>query len=110
MGASAGDGPCELCARERALTFHHLIPRTVHSNRWFKRRYTREELARGLDLCSDCHAAIHRFVPSEKELGRRYATREALLEHPEIAKFVAWVARRAPDRRYRTRTGGGRRR
>ena len=42
-------------------------------------------------LCKDCHRAIHRLVPKEKELGRYYHSLELLLAHPEIAKFVDWV-------------------
>ena len=95
------DGTCELCGRERPLTFHHLIPRTVHRNKWFKKRFTRAQMNSGLDLCSDCHGAIHRIVPREKELARSYNTKELLLEHPEIAKFVAWVSTRAGKHRYR---------
>ena len=56
------------------------------------------------ETCSDCHAAIHRFVPSEKELGRSYNTKDALLAHPEIATFVAWVSTQRADRRFPTRT------
>ena len=103
-------GTCVLCERERELTFHHLIPRTVHSNKWFRRRFTREQMAAGLDLCADCHSAIHRFIPSEKELARDYNTLEALLAHPELASFVAWVSTREGKRRYRTRAPGGARR
>ena len=44
-----------------------------------------------VDLCHDCHSAIHKYVPKEKELGRNYYTLERLLEHPEIAKFVEWI-------------------
>jgi hypothetical protein len=102
-------GPCALCARERPLTFHHLIPRTVHSNKWFRRRFSREEMAQGLDLCSDCHSAIHRIIPNEKELARDYRTREALLEHPELATFVTWVSTREGKQRYRTKRPGRRR-
>lgn len=103
MSRQSGYGACELCARARELTFHHLIPRTTHSNKWFKKNFTREEMARGLDLCADCHSAIHTLVPSEKELGRSYNTREALLDHPELARFVEWVATRTGKRRYRLR-------
>ncbi len=104
MARGPAEGPCELCGRVRPLTFHHLIPRSVHANKWFKERHTREEMARGIDVCRDCHSAIHRFVPSEKTLARDYATKEQLLTHPELAKFVAWVSTRSPDRRFRTRT------
>lgn len=96
-------GTCELCQRDRELTFHHLIPRTTHRNKWFRKNFTREEMQRGLNLCRDCHSAVHQFVPSEKELGRHYNTREKLLEHPELAQFVTWVAQRSGKQRYRTR-------
>lgn len=46
----------------------------------------------GLMLCTDCHKTIHRHI-DHIELGRFYHSKEALLEHPEVAKFVKWVAR-----------------
>ena len=27
---------CELCEAEEVYNFHHFIPRTLHSNKWFK--------------------------------------------------------------------------
>jgi len=92
---------CELCQVEDAYNFHHFIPRTLHSNKWFKRRYTRQEMQAGIEVCKSCHAAIHDLVPEEKELGRNYNTRDKLLAHPEIGKFVLWKQRRtapAPNR------------
>lgn len=53
---------CELCQTDAATSRHHLIPRTLHSNKWFKRRYTRQEMQQGVNLCGDCHRAIHRMV------------------------------------------------
>lgn len=47
-----------------------------------------------IDICRDCHLAIHRLVPKEKELGRHFNTIPLLLGHPEIGKFVAWVSKR----------------
>ncbi|MCA8924455.1 MAG: hypothetical protein KDD82_21775 [Planctomycetes bacterium] len=102
MGRAAGFGPCALCARELNLTFHHLIPRTTHRNKWFRKTFSFEERNRGLDVCPDCHGAIHRFVPNEKVLGRSFNTRELLLAHPELAAFVRWVSTRGA-RRFRTR-------
>ena len=85
---------CELCQSEDAHNFHHFIPRTLHSNKWFKKRFTREEMRAGIDVCHDCHSAIHDLVPDEKELGRHYNTLQKLLAHPEIAKYVAWRKKR----------------
>jgi len=91
-------GTCALCCRsERVLTAHHLIPRTLHRNRWFKKNFSREQMNETVDLCRDCHSAIHRFV-DEKTLGREVNTLEALRDHPEIAKFVAFVARQRSER------------
>ena len=86
---------CCLCKRVTrwGTTEHHLIPRSCHSNKWFKKRYTRERLQATINVCRDCHRAIHELIPDEKQLGRWYHTVEALLRHPEISKFLAWVKR-----------------
>jgi len=93
MPMSSTDNRCALCGRvtKRGTTKHHLIPRTLHSNKWFKRHFTREELHRTIDVCRDCRKAIHRLVPDEKQLGRHYNSVERLLAHEQIGKFVAWV-------------------
>ena len=84
---------CCLCGRatKRGTTEHHLIPRQCHSNKWFKKRFTRLEMQQTIPVCPDCHDAIHRFVPSHKELGRYYNTPEKLLEHDQLNTFVTWV-------------------
>jgi len=84
---------CELCQQEPATSFHHLIPRTLHSNRWFKKNFTREQMRSGIVVCRQCHRSIHKFA-SEKELGRRFYTMELLLAHPDVAKYVTWRQRR----------------
>lgn len=87
------DLACELCGRvtKRGTTEHHLIPRTCHGNKWFKKRFTRGQMHTTVSLCRECHHAIHDFVPDEKELGRDFNTLDKLLAHPELARFVAWV-------------------
>ena len=100
--ARSKQGHCALCQREDSLTFHHLIPKTLHSNKWFKKNFTRQDMCRGIDLCRDCHGAVHRFI-TEKQLGREFNTLEALAAHPDVAKFVAWIAPRRPGR-VRTRS------
>ena len=84
---------CELCQRtlRKGTTAHHLIPRTCHRNKWFRKRYSRQEMQRTVDLCGDCHRAVHDLVPSEKELGRHFNTVEKLLAHEPIARFVEWA-------------------
>ena len=83
---------CELCQRpEVFLTKHHLVPRTRHRKKSAQRRFARDEMRNGiLWLCRPCHNHIHdRF--SEKELEAQYHSREALLAHPDIGRFVDWL-------------------
>ncbi len=86
---------CQLCARhtKRGTTEHHLIPRTCHSNKWFKKNFSREQMRETVSLCSDCHQAIHAFVPNEKQLGREFNTLEKLLSHPLISNHVQWISK-----------------
>jgi hypothetical protein len=82
---------CALCQRERPLTFHHLIPRTLHSNKWFKKNFTRDDMqTRGIMVCKQCHKHIHRTYP-HKVLGRQLNTLEALRSAPKIKQFVKWA-------------------
>lgn len=73
---------------------HHFIPRTVHSNKWFKKNFTRQAMtSSGADLCDDCHDFLYRkWEP--KELGRRLNSLEKLRAEEEVAKFVAWVRKK----------------
>lgn len=92
----APDDPvCALC--ERAIPAsqrdaHHLVPKSRGGVRttWLHRI---------------CHRQVHALF-SEAELERDFASAEALRQHPEMARFIAWV-RRKPDGFYeRTRKSG----
>ena len=76
---------CFLCGRPlgRRIEWHHPIP---------KSRGGRETVG----VHPICHRTIHRRL-SNKELERDYASAEALRAHPEIARFIAWVASKDPD-------------
>lgn len=87
---------CELCGSEiDELNFHHLIPRTLHSNKYFEKRYDKTYMREtGIWICKFiCHGQIHRFI-SEKEMGLNYNTLDKLLEHPDVKKFVEWRKKR----------------
>jgi hypothetical protein len=85
-------GICELCERELELTEHHLIPRTNHKNKWFRANFTLDDMkTRKLNLCGDCHPAIHKSIPDEKVMGRDYNTKAKLMSNQEVRKFVDWV-------------------
>ncbi|MGB5063821.1 MAG: hypothetical protein WBQ37_08680 [Candidatus Competibacter sp.] len=83
---------CELCGRfMSALTRHHLIPRTRHRKKRTQRLFEREEVrTRILWICQPCHNHIHKVL-SEKEMEAGYHSREALLAHPTIRRFAAWI-------------------
>jgi hypothetical protein len=98
---------CELCGRVvPRVTKHHLIPRTRHSNRRNKKLFDRTEIHRRVAwLCPPCHKQVH-AVLTEKQLEREYNSVAKLAAHPDIAQFVAWIAKRPQLRRVRTRRRG----
>jgi len=81
---------CELCGSDITDSFHHFIPRTLHTNKWFQKRYTKEQLALGIDICRSCHRTIHNVIPNAKELGREYNTLDKLRTHPKIVSHIEW--------------------
>ncbi len=77
---------CPLCDRPIPLdqgVAHHLVP---------KSKGGRETTL----LHKACHQQVHATF-SETELARHYNNAEALKEHPEIAKFVAWISNKPLD-------------
>jgi hypothetical protein len=84
---------CALCRRAAFhLTRHHLIPRTVHRRSRTRRNFTRDQRLAVVSLCRACHKQIHSLF-TESELARTYCSIEALVAHPEVARFIKWVAR-----------------
>lgn len=83
---------CPLCERpipESQRDAHHLVPKS-------KGGRDTEYLHR------ICHRQIHALL-TETELARDYRSVEALLAHPELARFVAWVRNKPDDFYGRTR-------
>lgn len=80
-------GPCPLCGRTipvgPAADRHHWVPRAKGGRDWSW-------------LHRVCHRKIHSLF-TEAELARLYPTAAALLGHPEIRRFVAWVRKRPID-------------
>lgn len=46
----------------------------------------------GIDLCDDCHSAIHKFF-TEKELGKLYNDKNKLLSQEKVINFIRWIKR-----------------
>ncbi|HYI72625.1 MAG TPA: HNH endonuclease [Skermanella sp.] len=76
-----------------SVNLHHLVPRTYKGT---------ETVA----LHRICHSKIH-AVLSEKELRDHFHTIDRLRSHPEIARFIKWVARKPPT--FTDKHRGGRR-
>ena len=88
---------CPLCGRPippAQQDAHHLVPRS--------RGGTQTQLLHRI-----CHRQLHALF-SETELAREYASIPALLAHPEVARFVAWVRSKPPGLIERTRRSGRR--
>ena len=82
---------CEFCKRLKELSFHHYIPKTLHSNKFFKKQYDKLYMGtHGVDLCKDCHHTVHEFW-TEKELGKNYNSKEKIIEDPKFSKYLLWV-------------------
>jgi hypothetical protein len=52
-----------------------------------------------------CHRMIHRCF-SNAELARLSANGDALREHPQMQRFLAWIANKPADFHVATRKGG----
>lgn len=82
---------CTLCNRECTTTEHHLIPRTVHSNKWFEKNFDKMDMrTRKIDLCKDCHRFVHDQW-EEKYLGKHLNTLELLLKEEKIQDFLRYI-------------------
>ena len=82
---------CEMCKRDLETTSHHLIPKQVHSKKWCKRLFSKDDMKnRRADLCRDCHPYLHlKFTHSE--LAREYNTIELILGNEEVIKHLVWL-------------------
>ena len=95
-------GECPICGREmfkgRFVDDHHLIPKAK------KGRYGTK-----ITIHRVCHDKIHSLW-KESELANYYNTADRIKEHPEIQKFIKWLARKPADFYIKTKMANGRRR
>lgn len=88
------DMVCSFCQTDTNITHHHLIPRTFHSNKWYRKNFTKEQLKETIPLCLDCHRNLHSLIDNEKDLGRKYYTLELLMTNPMIQRYIEWKRKR----------------
>ena len=76
---------CALCGRPLGarVEWHHLVPKSQGG------RVT-------APVHPICHRTIHATLPNA-ELARTYADPEALRAHPDIARFLRWIADKPAD-------------
>lgn len=78
---------CPLCNRPLvdgpSVDRHHLIPKMFRGSETIR-------------LHTVCHQKIHHTF-TERELNACYNTVDKLISHPEIVKFVKWVAKKDPE-------------
>ncbi|KAI1609352.1 hypothetical protein EDD36DRAFT_67841 [Exophiala viscosa] len=84
---------CEICERDWVpMTYHHLIPRAVHT-RVMKRGWHEEHQLNSVAwLCRACHSFVHRMASNE-ELAREWYTVEKICEREDVQKWAQWVQR-----------------
>ncbi|KAA1473314.1 hypothetical protein DENSPDRAFT_839772 [Dentipellis sp. KUC8613] len=83
---------CEICEREIPLTYHHLIPRSVHSKALKKKWHPESMINSVAWLCRPCHTVVHRSAPNE-ELARSFYTVDLLLEREDIQRWRKYAAK-----------------
>lgn len=76
---------CFLCGRSlgRRVEWHHPVPKSRGG------RHTEP-------IHPICHRAIHATLDN-RALARDYSDAASLRAHPEIARFLAWIADKDPD-------------
>lgn len=81
---------CVFCFSPEKLSFHHLIPKKMHTKTYIKKQFPETDLnTYGITLCASCHKMVHRKI-NHRDLALKYNTLDKLLLHSEIKKFVAF--------------------
>lgn len=93
------EGSCEMCGRHKLLTFHHLIPKDVHTT-YLKKRLpagvegepTRQFLnSYGTMVCRQCHSFVHRLAPNDA-LAKEYNSLAKILDVPSVQSWIKWAS------------------
>lgn len=84
---------CEICERDWVpMTYHHLIPRQIHSKVLKRGWHEEQQLGSVAWLCRACHSFVHRMASNE-ELAREWYTVDRICEREDVQKWAQWVRR-----------------
>ncbi|KAK5321043.1 hypothetical protein LTR70_004288 [Exophiala xenobiotica] len=84
---------CEICERDWVpMTYHHLIPKTVHAKVLKRGWHEERELNSVAWLCRACHSFVHRMASNE-ELAKEWYTVERICEREDVQKWAMWVGK-----------------
>ncbi|RDW78336.1 hypothetical protein BP5796_06188 [Coleophoma crateriformis] len=84
---------CEICERSWIpLTYHHLIPREMHTKVLKRGWHTQDMLENVAWICRACHSFVHR-VASNEELAKDLYTVDLLRDREDVQKFALWVGK-----------------
>ncbi|KAL2866753.1 HNH endonuclease [Aspergillus lucknowensis] len=91
--ATTRKSACEICGRDWIpLSYHHLIPRSVH-DKVLKKGWHDEWMLNSVAwICGACHRFVHRMASNE-ELAREWFTVERILEREDVKEWARWVGR-----------------
>ena len=64
----------------------------MHRRTFFKKAYSKAELAHGVDICRQCHVGLHKRF-TEMELAKQLNTLALIKEETSLAEYFAWVAK-----------------
>jgi len=72
---------------------HHLIPKKLHRRAFYRKKFDRETLNRGVNICRLCHDGIHDLY-DEMQLAKQFSSAETLLADEALQRHFAWVAKK----------------
>lgn len=84
---------CEICERDWVpITYHHLIPKAVHTKVMKRGWHNEAQLNSVAWLCRACHSFVHRMASNE-ELAKDWFTVDRILQREDVQKFADWVSK-----------------
>lgn len=84
---------CEICERSWIpLTYHHLIPKQMHTKAIKRGWHEQWRLNSVAWLCRACHSFVHRMASNE-ELAKELWTIERLMEREDLQAWAKWIGR-----------------